>query len=78
MAEASKAVMGRALPTAIKLPDMPEYEDVTDEQLQLHIGNRKKGRCLGYMDRVFDYEEKTGRSISPVSREDAREDYGLL
>jgi hypothetical protein len=41
MAETSQAVVGRALPTAIKLPDMPEYADVTDEELQEHIENRK-------------------------------------
>lgn len=28
MAEASEAFMGRPLPTAIKLPDMPEYANV--------------------------------------------------
>ena len=78
MAEASKAVMGLSLPTAIKLPDMPEYNDVTDEQLQEHIENRKGLRCVGYMDRVFTYQERTGRNISPVVRGDAQELHGLL
>ena len=73
MAEASKAVMGLSLPTAIKLPDMPEYDDVTDEQLQEHIENRKGLRCVGYMDRVFTYQERTGRNISPIVRGDAQE-----
>ncbi len=77
MAEASKAVMGRALPTAIKLPDMDEYADVTDEQLQEHIENRKGTRCVGYMERVYDYQEHTGRRISPVVRGDAEELYAL-
>jgi hypothetical protein len=70
MAEASEAVMGRALPTAIKLPDMPEYEDVTDEDFQLHIENRKGLRCVEYLDRVFAYEAKTGKKIVPVEWED--------
>jgi len=73
MAEASKAVMGLSLPTAIKLPDMPEYDDVTDVQLQEHVENRKGLRCAGYMDRVFAYQERTGRGIAPVVRGDAQE-----
>ncbi|MEP2971736.1 MAG: hypothetical protein ABJP04_05900, partial [Hyphomicrobiales bacterium] len=70
MAEASEAVMGRPLPTAIKLPDMPEYANVTDQQLQEHIDNRKGVRCLGYMDRLFAYQEKTGRSVSAAEQGD--------
>lgn len=66
MAEASEAVMGRALPTAIKLPDMPEYADVSDRKLQEHIENRKGIRCIGYMDRMLTYEARTGRVISPI------------
>ena len=66
MAEASEAVMGRALPTAINLPDMPEYADVTDEQLQEHIENRKGIRCQGYVDRMLAYEARTGRNICPI------------
>ncbi|MEZ0469002.1 hypothetical protein, partial [Phaeobacter sp. SYSU ZJ3003] len=77
MAEASKAVVGQALPTSIKLPDMPEYSHVSDEQLQEHIENRKGIRCVGYMDRLFTYQERTGRGISPVSRGDAQEGYRL-
>tara|TARA_R110002074_G_scaffold368552_1_gene543093 strand:- start:268 stop:1791 length:1524 start_codon:yes stop_codon:yes gene_type:complete len=78
MAEASKAVMGISLPTAIKLPDMPEYENVTDEQLQDHIENRKGLRCVGYMERVFTYQERTGRKISPVVRGDAKELHRIM
>ena len=78
MAEASNAVMGRELPTAIKLPDMEEYADVTDEQLQEHIENRKGTRCVGYMERVYDYQENTGRRISPVIRGDAEDFHGLM
>lgn len=77
MAEASEAVVGRALPTAIKLPDMPEYENVTDEELQEHIENREGLRCAGYMDRVFAYQERTNRSIAPVVKGDAQELYRL-
>ncbi len=66
MAEASEAVVGWPLPTAIKLPDMPEYADVTDEQLQEHIENRKGIRCQGYMKRLSEYEARTGRRISPI------------
>ena len=66
MAEASEAVMGRALPSAIKLPDMPEYEDVTDETLQDHIENRKGLRCVGYVERTLAYEATTGRTICPI------------
>ena len=71
MAEASEAVVGRPLPTAIKLPDLPEYSHVSNEQLQEHIENRQGIRCTGYMDRLFDYQERTGRTISPADREDA-------
>jgi hypothetical protein len=77
MAEASIAVVGRALPTSIKLPDLPEYAHVSDEQLQEHIENRQGIRCVGYMDRLFTYQERTGRSISPVVRGDAEMDYRL-
>lgn len=75
MAEASEAVIGRALPTSIKLPDMPEYSHVSDEKLQEHIENRLEIRCIGYMDRLFTYQEQTGRSISPVTRGDAETDH---
>ncbi|MCF6433824.1 hypothetical protein, partial [Leisingera sp. MMG026] len=77
MAEASKAVVGQALPTSIKLPDMPEYSYVSDERLQEDIENRKGIRCVGYMDRLFTYQERTGRSISPVARGDAEMDHRL-
>lgn len=77
MAEASKAVVGQALPTPIKLPDMPEYSYVSDERLQEDIENRKGIRCVGYMDRLFTYQERTGRSISPVARGDAEMDHRL-
>ena len=77
MAEASEAIVGRALPTAIKLPDAPEYEFVSDEQLQEYIENRVKGRCMGHMERVFRYQERTGRRICPVVKGDARLDYAL-
>jgi len=66
MAEASEVVVGRALPTAIKLPDMPEYANVSDEELQEHIENRKGLRCQGYLDRLLAYEARTGRVISPI------------
>ncbi len=66
MAQASEAVMGQALPTAIKLPDMPEYADVSDEDLQEHIENRQNQRCQGYVDRLLAYEARTGRVISPI------------
>ncbi|MEH6832499.1 MAG: hypothetical protein V7661_16820 [Sulfitobacter sp.] len=68
MAEASKAVVGQSLPTSIKLPDMVEYSDVTDEALQAHIDLRKGSRCVEYMDRLFAYQDLTGRSISPAER----------
>ena len=71
MSKASREVVGRALPSSIKLPDMEEYADVTDEQIQDHIENRRTQRCVGYMDRVFDYQDRTGRSICPVDRGDA-------
>ncbi|WP_096707508.1 hypothetical protein [Phaeobacter gallaeciensis] len=77
MAEASEAVVGHALPTSIKLPDMPEYSHISDEQLQEHIENRQGIRCIGYMDRLFSYQELTGRGISPVSRGDAQKGYRL-
>ena len=54
------------IPTAIKLPDMPEYADVTDKELQEHIENRKGGRCQGYVDRMLAYEARTGRNICPI------------
>jgi hypothetical protein len=50
---------------------------VSDEQLQEHIENRKRIRCVGYMERLFAYQEQTGRNISPVVRGDAEMDYGI-
>ena len=58
MAEASEAVVGRALPTSIKLPDMPEYSEVTDGMLKAHIQNRKNVRCRGYLDRLVSYKTR--------------------
>lgn len=66
MAEASEAVVGRPLPTAIKLPDMPEYSDVSDEQLQEHIENRKGLRCVEYVARMMEYQDRSGRTICPI------------
>jgi len=70
MAEASRAVVGQSLPTSIKLPDMAEYSDVSHEELQAHINKRKGSRCLEYMERLFAYQERTGRSISPAEQGD--------
>ena len=56
MAKASEAVVGRSLPTSIKLPDMPEYSEVTDGMLKAHIQNRKDVRCQGYLDRMAKHE----------------------
>jgi len=58
MAEASEAVVGRALPTSIKLPDMPEYSEVTDGMLKAHVQNRKNVRCRGYLDRLVSYKTR--------------------
>ena len=66
MAEASRAVIGRSLPTSIKLPDAPEYSFVSDRQLQEHIENRVRSRCAGYVERMLAYEAKTGRTICPI------------
>ena len=66
MVEASEAVVGSPLPTAIKLPDMPEYSDVSDEQLQEHIENRKGIRCVGYVARIMEYQDRSGRTICPI------------
>lgn len=41
---------------------------MTDEALQAHIDLRKGSRCVEYMDRLFAYQEQTGRSISPAER----------
>ena len=58
MAEASELVVGRALPTSIKLPDMPEYSEVTDGILKAHIQDREDVRCRGYLDRLAMHEVK--------------------
>ncbi len=58
MAKASEAVVGRSLPTSIKLPDMPEYSEITDGMLKAHIQNRKDVRCKGYLDRMAKHEAK--------------------
>lgn len=52
MAKASEAVVGRSLPTSIKLPDMPEYSEITDGMLKAHVQNRKNLRCQGYLERM--------------------------
>ncbi|WIY26144.1 hypothetical protein [Parasedimentitalea psychrophila] len=52
MAEASEAITGGPLPTSIKLPDMPEYSEVSDQQVLDHIRSRHEERCQGYLDRL--------------------------
>ncbi|RBW51343.1 hypothetical protein DS909_19210 [Phaeobacter gallaeciensis] len=47
MAEASGAMVGLALPAFIKLPDMPEYADMSDVKLQEHLENSQGMRCIG-------------------------------
>jgi hypothetical protein len=77
MAAASREVTGHALPTAIKLPDMEEYADVSDKQLQTHIENRQGLRCEGYMNRLFAYQDRTGHVIAPVARGDDETEHFL-
>ena len=62
MAEASLAVVGRSLPTSIKLPDMPEYSEISDEMFQSHIKRRKDVRCQGYLDRLRRHQAKLIRA----------------
>ena len=59
-------LMGRAHRTSIKLPDMPKYADVSHLELQLHIENRKERKCQGYVDRMLEYEARTGLKICPI------------
>lgn len=58
MAKASEAVVGRPLATSIKLPDMPEYSEITDGMLKAHIQNRKDVRCQGYLDRLEKHKAR--------------------
>ncbi|MEY8099841.1 hypothetical protein AB9F29_21000, partial [Falsihalocynthiibacter sp. S25ZX9] len=51
MAKASEAVVGRALPTSIKLPDLSEHPDITDGMAKGQIQNREVVRCKGYLER---------------------------
>ena len=69
MADASEAVIGRTLPTSIKLPDVPEFSYASDEQVQDHIENRKGGRKVGYVKRMLRYKAETGRAIRPYQTE---------
>ncbi|WP_380053850.1 hypothetical protein ACFE33_12255 [Falsihalocynthiibacter sp. SS001] len=50
MAKASEAVVGRALPTSIKLRDLPENSKITDGMLAAHIRNREVVRCQRYVN----------------------------
>ncbi len=70
MAEASMAVMGRALKTAIKIPGAEEFQPVSDYDLQCYVDNRLGKRTDGYMERVYDYQEETGLDITPLQRGD--------
>ncbi|MBN8190428.1 hypothetical protein JF540_27765, partial [Salipiger thiooxidans] len=66
MAHASRATTGFELPTAIKLPDRPEYSDVSSEDLRQYVDvTRRIEPSAGYIARMKAFELRTGRSISP-------------
>lgn len=66
MAEASKAVVGKTLRSAIKLPGRAEYSWVSDAELQVYIENNlSPPRCTGYVERLQAFEKQTGRAIGP-------------
>lgn len=69
MAEASKEVVGRPLPTAVSFPGIPEYTDLTDAQIAVLIENKSKPRKDPYVQRLLDFEARNGRIISPYDRD---------
>ena len=72
MADASKAVIGRALTTSIKLPGKEEYSFVSDRELQTYIDNNlNPPRCDGYVHRLQAFEKLTGRDIGPYDGDPA-------
>ncbi|WP_159099553.1 hypothetical protein [Alloyangia pacifica] len=66
MAQASRATTGFELPTSIKLPDRPEYSDVSSEELREYVDLRRIARpSAGYTNRMKAYEMRTGKDFSP-------------
>jgi hypothetical protein len=77
MRDASKAVVGRPLRCGVDVPGYGELDDVPNDELKEYIGRLTwdvyKGEaaaCRGYVERMLDYEKRTGRSIAAVSDRD--------
>ena len=58
MVRASEAVVGMPLSISVKLADMPESVEATDEAIQEHILGREVVRSQGYLDRLARFETR--------------------
>ncbi len=76
MADASQQVVGRPLNLSVNIPGREEFAPVNEEALKRHVHNlqwaayeREEPACEGYVERLLEYEARTGRSIGPYDRE---------
>ncbi len=65
MAEASEAVVGRALPTANQFYGLDEQQDPTADFVRDYIVWRQTARSDGYLRRLADHEARTGVEVEP-------------
>jgi len=76
MADASEQVVGRPLNLSVNIPGREEFAPVDEAALMKHVHDlqwaayeREEPACEGYVDRLLEYEARTGRSIGPFDKE---------
>ena len=75
MADASEQVVGRPLNLSVNIPGREEFAPVDEDALKRHVHKlqwaayeREEPACEGYVDRLLEYEARTGRSIGPYDK----------
>lgn len=71
MAEASEAVAGAALPTANQFFGLDE-QDPTAEHVRDYVIWRQTPRSEGYLRRMAEHEQRTGRPVEPFDLNQVR------
>ena len=72
MAEASEAVAGAALPTANQFFGLDE-QDPTAEHVRDYVIWRQTPRSEGYLQRMAEHEQRTGRPVEPFDINQVRQ-----
>ncbi|SLN27179.1 hypothetical protein TRL7639_01010 [Falsiruegeria litorea R37] len=74
MLDASEEVTGRPLRMSYNIPGREEFEDVDEGVLKKHVHDlrwavyeNEQNACEGYVQRLLQFQKRTGRRISPCA-----------